>query len=778
MTADHQGVSLADDLAQRSDDELTDLLIARPDLASPPPAGTGVLASRALSAASSALAGDDLDLLSVAVLEQAIALGTDHHARRSVVTSIDAIADALSGRTDTGAVTARVDLLRRRALLWGPDDALRTGAHAPAALPWRGHHLSGPLATASVEDLRARLDDLDERERGLLETLSKGPALGRSRDAAPDADPDKPVARLIAAGLLARIDEQTVELPPTLGQLLRGEPPLPVDDLRPPELHDPDAKRRFSPAAIDAAAGGEALELIRHTTSVITALGATPAAVLRSGALGVRELRRLAKVTGLELPRLALIVEILAYLRYIDAGFPDPPPPGDTGEHAFAPTPAADTWLHQSPDRQWSALLGGWLDMPRRAWQVGEPDRDGNAHPALSGELHDAFAPAQRRIVLETLAAASPAIPVDTDALVVVLGWHRPRQIRRFSRRIVDETLREARELGVVAHGSLTGVGRTVIAGHDTGEADKRTLEAMHAALPEPVDHFLAQADLTLMVPGPMTPELAEQVELVADLESGGAASVYRVSDHSVRRALDAGRSSSELIAMFTAHSRTPVPQSLTYLIEDVARRHGQLRVGVASSFVRCEDATTLAAVLRSPVGEHLALRALASTVAVSPADVRDVIDQLRAAGFAPAGEDSSGTVVDLRERGSRVTATRQRRHGPPRRAVPSPDQLRSVITRMRSADRADSARPAAGASSGPVRAVGGGESASALIQLALRLKRRLRVDYVDAHGSASRHVVTPHALGAGQLVAVDAGSDTEQRFSLHRVTSVELLED
>ncbi|NED59496.1 WYL domain-containing protein, partial [Streptomyces sp. SID10244] len=51
-------------------------------------------------------------------------------------------------------------------------------------------------------------------------------------------------------------------------------------------------------------------------------------------------------------------------------------------------------------------------------------------------------------------------------------------------------------------------------------------------------------------------------------------------------------------------------------------------------------------------------------------------------------------------------------------------------------------------------------------------------VDYVDAHGSASRHVVTPRTLGAGQLVAVDSGTDNEQHFSLHRITSVELLEN
>ena len=56
MSSDDQHAGLAEELAARSDDELTELLIERPDLASPTPQGTRVLAQRALSAASLALA--------------------------------------------------------------------------------------------------------------------------------------------------------------------------------------------------------------------------------------------------------------------------------------------------------------------------------------------------------------------------------------------------------------------------------------------------------------------------------------------------------------------------------------------------------------------------------------------------------------------------------------------------------------------------------------------------------------------------------------------------
>ncbi|MFT4125332.1 MAG: helicase-associated domain-containing protein [Gordonia sp. (in: high G+C Gram-positive bacteria)] len=772
---DDRRADLAADLAARSDDALAELFTLRPDLAAPPPQGSRVLAQRALTATSIALAGDGLDLLGVAVLEQIIAL-----ARTPEPVTADAVVAALAGRADRADLRARIAALRARAVLWGDDDALHVPANAASALPWRARHLTGPLGTVSPAELVERLDGLDEHSRELLTTLSRGPALGRTRDAAPTADPTTPIARLIDAGLLARIDAQTVELPPQLGRLLRGEPPLRSDDLRRPLPRQSPAPRRLTAADVDAAAGGEALELIRHTTSLLRVLGRTPAAVLRSGALGVREQRRLAKATGLPPTRIALLVELTGQARLIDAGFAEPPPAGDTGDQVFAPTAAADTWLHQPRERQWYVLAQAWLSVPRRPWQVAEPDRDGSAIPALSAEIYDATAPAQRLTVLHALdrlaADAAPTdAPITDDDVVAAVAWAHPHQLRRLSPRTVSATLTEARELGLIAHHRLSGVGRAVL---DTGTdtAESTIIAAMHTALPAPVDHFLTQADLTLTVPGPMTSGLAEFVELVADLESGGAASVYRVSEASVRRALDAGRSGSELVSLFTAHSRTPVPQSVTYLIEDVARRHGRLRVGIAASFVRCDDAATLAEVLRSSAAEELALRALAPTVAVSPTGIREVLDTLRAAGFAPAGEDTSGELVDLRERGSRVPGSRARMHpaAAGRRPALGPDQVRQVVSRLRAHDRAIAAHPVPD-SSAPVRASGNGQTTMALIQLALRTGRALRVAYVDAQGSASRHVVSPSGVGGGQLIGVD-NADDEQRFSLHRITSVELL--
>ena len=74
-------------------------------------------------------------------------------------------------------------------------------------------------------------------------------------------------------------------------------------------------------------------------------------------------------------------------------------------------------------------------------------------------------------------------------------------------------------------------------------------------------------------------------VEQAADVESRGTATVYRFGADSVRRALDAGTTADEC----TLEEASPngVPQPLSYLVRDVARRHGLVRVGRASSFLR-----------------------------------------------------------------------------------------------------------------------------------------------------------------------------------------------
>src|SRR5699024_12509629 len=95
-------------------------------------------------------------------------------------------------------------------------------------------------------------------------------------------------------------------------------------------------------------------------------------------------------------------------------------------------------------------------------------------------------------------------------------------------------------------------------------------------------------------------------------------------------------------------YSATPVPQGLTYLIDDVARRHGRLRGGAASSFLRCDDEVLLTELMTAQESRNWDLRRVAPTVVVSSWPLAELLDELRDAGFSPVAEGPDGRVIGL----------------------------------------------------------------------------------------------------------------------------------
>ncbi len=193
------------------------------------------------------------------------------------------------------------------------------------------------------------------------------------------------------------------------------------------------------------------------------------------------------------------------------------------------------------------------------------------------------------------------------------LTWLWPRRPYAPQAMLAETALREAALLGLAGLGGLAAFGRAAAA----GRLDEATA-ALAVILPRAIGYVLLQADLTAVAPGPLTADLARELSLAADVESTGGATVYRFSAGSVRRALDAGRTGDALLALLRERSRTPVPQPLRYLIEDVARGHGRIRVGTASAYVRCDDPAVAAEIAADRRAAELRLRPLAPTVLVS----------------------------------------------------------------------------------------------------------------------------------------------------------------
>src|SRR6476620_6080093 len=156
------------------------------------------------------------------------------------------------------------------------------------------------------------------------------------------------------------------------------------------------------------------------------------------------------------------------------------------------------------------------------------------------------------RSALTVLAEYPPGSGLAPDDLVALLRWRTPRRADRLAP--VPGMLDEAARLGVLVGGVLSTAGRGLLSSGEDGAAD-----GMRGLLPEPVDHVLAQPDLSLIAPGPLVSDLADTLATVADVESSGGATVFRVSESSIRRALDAGWSAHDLHEFFERASRPPV---------------------------------------------------------------------------------------------------------------------------------------------------------------------------------------------------------------------------
>ncbi|MFC6018549.1 helicase-associated domain-containing protein [Plantactinospora solaniradicis] len=818
--------TLADHLRALPDEALAALFRLRPDLVVPVPTDLSALAVRAQSRVSVARALDGLDEFTLRILDAARLSRDPDHGETSTETIIT-LAVGTARNADRAGVRTAVDRLRALFLLYGPESALRVVAGVdevcspyPAGLGRPAAELDAETAVLVADPARLRRTLLaaPPPARAILDRLAAGPPVGTLPAAAPPGEgAAAPVSWLVDNGLLVPISEASggpgtptaVELPREIGLLLRRESgPLGPLRPRPPAV----TGTAREPKAADSAGAGQAMEAVRHTEALLEQLAAEPAPVLRSGGLGVRDLRRLARATGLDEPTTALLLEV-AYAAGLtgEVDLPGAATTRNGADQQILPAAGYEGWRNGSLAHRWEHLARAWLTMPRQVGLVGQRDDRDRPIAPLSPEAERAGVPAIRRAVLDVLDGLDPGAAPTPDEVTELLGWRAPRRSlgRENGQR---EVLTEAALLGVTGLGALTSYGRLLLAQWTAGDtrlgesgddplgvrpdADgaagggTAAVRALDALLPAPVDHFLLQADLTVVVPGPPEPTLAAELAVVAEHESAGGASVHRVTGASVRRALDAGYAAEDLHTLFKRRSRTPVPQGLTYLVDDVARKHGGLRAGSAGAYLRSDDEALLSEVLADRRLAPMSLRRLAPTVLTTPHLAGRLLGALRDAGYAPVSEDATGATVLARPKVRRAPArgsVANRVTDPlatPRLSTPRllgiVEQIRRGDAAARVARRAPSTVRDGGRSgvAGPAMPAGHAHTqALAVLQQAVRDKALVWVGYVDAHGATASRLVRPVSIGAGYLRAEDERTEMLHTFALHRITAAVLDE-
>ncbi|WP_147795514.1 helicase-associated domain-containing protein [Cellulomonas sp. Y8] len=806
--------TFSEHLRGRSDDELVRLLLRRPDLAHPSPATLASLAARATSRPSleRALAGVDAAVLQAVEAVVALLAGSSDPA--TGVRARDVVAAVGAGRPEAPAVRAALATATDLALVHpaggrAADPLLRP---APGVAELLGSATAGLAAPAPHDPDPAAvpglLADAPAAGRAVLDALTWGPPVGVRPASGPAAEA---VTELVRAGLLVRADERHVVLPRTVALALRdgrthrapATPPAPED------------LPRRDAALVEAEHAAGAERAVRLVAGLLRLWGQAPPPVLRAGGLGVRDLRRTASALEVTEQEAAFVVELAGVGALVR----------DDGEESphHVPTTLADEWLALDLADRWARLASWWAATPRWPALVGTRDERGAVRPALGPELGRPWAPRLRHVVLGLLADAGPGAAPDAAAVRAGLAWRTPRSVPPLE--AVAAVLREAGWLGVLGAGALPVAGRALL---DPDTDPRPALAAgLGAALPPAVDDLLLQADLTGIVPGRPSQELEALLDASARVESRGGAVTVRFTPESVRDALDAGSTADDLLADLASHARGGVPQPLEYLVRDAARRHGRLRTGAASSYVRTEDPALLAGLAEDPRHADLGLVRLAPTVLAAQAPLHELLAALRAHGLAPVAETPDGQVLHAAPTVRRVAAARPR-FAPEdggRGAQPPAERAAALVGVLRRAEEARAAggstggagavvrgaaaevagaaaraeadgsptlrdrasgvaaataaaradRPTTGTRGGPRPAAGTADPAEALglLREAAAGHTEVWLDVVGSRGALERRRVLPVRVDGGRVRVVDTARDAEIVVAAHRVAAV-----
>ena len=710
-------ITFADELRARADDALASIFKLRPDLVSPVPNDFSALAARATSTPSLVRALDSINMWHYQIIEAACALPEPFKKSEIVAVTSEETAFAL-------------DHLWQMGLLYKEGNNYRTPTNLKMLIGDEPAGL-GPIAVKKFDF--SILKEIPKASEEVLVKLTWGPPRGQIGNI---KKPGNAIGWLLDNGVLVALDSNTVALPRDVAIKLRGGKIHKEMVSKAPNLIGKEVVQK----QIDLAAIANISTILRWCEELLHNLSDEPPTALRTGGLGVRDLKKIAEHLGIDETCAGFVAELcyLGGLLVIDS------------DDQILPTSAFDIWLTKSAEERWYSLVVLWLDTSRVSGLIGK-NSDKNVAP-LGPELDRAGASLIRRSTLKVL-NDSPQLTPDVKSLQEIVKWINPQ---RANNDYVEWTLREAEWLGITGQGALSTFGSNLL-------NEKEVLE-IESALPKPVDHILIQADNSAVAPGPLTPELASEMGTIADIESRGGATVYRFSDSSIRRGLDHGKTGDQIKTFLSKISKTPMPQPLEYLITDIAKRHGRLRVGSAHTYIRCEDEGLVQQILHDKKCEHLRLRKIAPQVLVTDFELAEVIGELREFGYLPAAENSGGVLL------SQPNLRRSKSRPKPPRIIseftaPKDAIVTAAVKTIRAGERSKKVEPIIPGTSS--------NETLALINQYINEGKSLIISYADNNGGVSNRIIEPISISLGTLTARDETSDEILQFRIPRINGV-----
>lgn len=467
----------------------------------------------------------------------------------------------------------------------------------------------------------------------------------------------------------------------------------------------------------------------------------------------------MAKATGIGETEIRLSVEVAARAGLLERT-------GGTVEV----TAAFAEWRDAEPAARLVLLLSAW-------WALGAAptrthDTAGKTLRALRSSQDCSGCLLARTSLIGTLGDVAGA--ADRASVAARTLWYRPlvHVVEADSDDAFLAHWREAELFGVIALDAVSELGRLLLA---------EDLEGVHrhvsTVLPSSVDQATFGADLTVFVLGTPSARVSRLLDSAADRESRGGAVMWRFSPASVRRSMDEGTRGDALVGALAEIARNELPQPLRYLIADVARRYGNLRLSTSVSVVRSDDEALLAEVATDRRLRVHRLRLLAPTVLSSDSPVPALLHALRMTGYLPVSDDPG-------EHAESPSSGRIRRPAPTSNIVEiASRRARGSAPPGSEPDAADVAAALMQAPVVPATLTPTEERLAALTRLAsaeIRLlahavdtQSRVQIDYVSSTGGRTRRVIDQPELSGGSLYAWCELRRDDRIFTAARIESV-----
>ena len=170
-------------------------------------------------------------------------------------------------------------------------------------------------------------------------------------------------------------------------------------------------------------------------------------------------------------------------------------------------------------------------------------------------------------------------------------------------------------------------------------------VEGATSPAPDPrEDQFIVQANGEIFVSPYLEPATLYHLFAMTELPAkGGTGNTVSLTRESIRRCLDQGAATQDILSFLQARARTGIPQNVEYLINDVGGKHGHIHIGKAQMYVQVDTPLLLKELEARRELKPYFVRSLSETVAILKADDPEkLLRELRKAGYLPVSDDDA----------------------------------------------------------------------------------------------------------------------------------------